>query len=63
VLEKVEKILYKLKCKIPGIKNVQHYKVPSVMHHAFSVYSSSDCLDEMKGDETVKISGSVLPAV
>lgn len=63
MLKKVEKILYKLKCKIAGIKNIMHCNVPSVMCHAISVYSSSDCLDETKGAEIVKMSGSILPTV
>lgn len=63
MLEKVGKILYKLKCETAGIKYVLHCNVPSVMHHAISVYSISDYLDETKGAETVKMSGSILPPV
>lgn len=47
MLEKVEKILYKLKCKKAGITNLLHCNVPSVMHHDISVCSSSECLDEI----------------
>lgn len=61
MLEKVEKILYELECKIAGIKNVLCCNAPSVIH-AVSVYSSSDCLDEMNRAEMVKMNGSVLPA-